>query len=305
MSKKIVTRENNQIVETNSFSAMAKVAETLLKSGFLPQAIKTSAQAIAIILTGKELGIPAMQSLRMINVIQGKPTMAAELMLALAYQHVPGFKYQVIKSTATECTCLFERPGHKPHEHTFTIADAQSLGLAGKDNWKKQPAVMLRWRCISSGLRLVAPDAIAGVYTAEEIAPDMRLNYETGTAVDVIEEAPREPNDGAPKKAEQEALPGIQEPPKVQFASPEPMRVSETYKRYAQVKELVKDCEADAIAWCIKNGFIKAGEHMGQVSDEHNQRILAQPAAFLTAIKSSIRAAAQDTKKGKDGKDSK
>jgi len=106
-------------------------------------------------------------------------------------------------------------------------------------------------------------------------------------------------NDGAPEKAEQKTLPGTQEPPKAQSASPESMQVSETYKRYAQVKELVKDCEADAIAWCVKNAFLKAGEHMEQVRDEHNQRILARPAAFLTAVRSTAQAVARDAKKAK------
>ena len=170
-----------------NFPAMMAQADVLIKSGFLPQAIRTPAQAVAIMLTGRELGIPTMQALRQINVIQGKPTMAAELMLALAYQRIPGFRYAVVKSTAQECVCQFERPGHKPYQHTFTMQDADALGLAGKQNWHTQPATMLRWRCISSGLRLVAPDAIAGVYTPEELMPDAKVNFDTG-AVDRIPE---------------------------------------------------------------------------------------------------------------------
>jgi len=170
-----------------NFPAMMAQADVLIKSGFLPQAIKTPAQAVAIMLTGRELGIPTMQALRQINVIQGKPTMAAELMLALAYQRIPGFRYAVVKSTAQECVCQFERPGHKPYQHTFTMQDADALGLAGKQNWHTQPATMLRWRCISSGLRLVAPDAIAGVYTPEELMPDAKVNFDTG-AVERIPE---------------------------------------------------------------------------------------------------------------------
>jgi len=44
------------------------------------------------------------------------------------------------------------------------------MGLAGKDNWKKQPKVMLQWRCTSAGMRFFAPDAICGMgYTPEEL----------------------------------------------------------------------------------------------------------------------------------------
>jgi len=173
-----------------NFPAMMAQAEVLIKSGFLPIAIKTPAQAVAIMLTGRELGIPTMQALRQINVIQGKPTMAAELMLALAYQRIPGFRYAVAKSTKDECVCQFERPGHKPYQHTFTMKDADALGLAGKQNWHTQPATMLRWRCISSGLRLVAPDAIAGVYTPEELMPDAKVNFDTGVVDRIPEPLP-------------------------------------------------------------------------------------------------------------------
>jgi len=179
----VMVRKQQELGEVN-LPDMMSMADTLIKSGFLPAAIKTGAQAVAIMLTGRELGIPTMQALRQINVIQGKPTMAAELMLSLAYKHVPGFKYSVVETTSTRCVCKFERPGHAPLTHKFDMGDAKALGLDSKDNWKKQPATMLRWRCISSGLRLVAPDAIAGVYTPEEIVPDARVNVESGTIIE-------------------------------------------------------------------------------------------------------------------------
>jgi len=155
-------------------------AEGLLKSGFLPAAIRTKEQAAAIILTGQELDLPPMLSLREVNVIQGKPTLSAQLMLTLAYTRIPGFRMNVIESTDTRCVMEFIRPGQKPYQHEFTSQDAEALKLLDKDNWKKQRKTMLRWRCAASGLRVTAPDAIAGFYTAEEINPDLEVNYQTG-----------------------------------------------------------------------------------------------------------------------------
>lgn len=203
---------NELVKQEPELPGMLAMAKTLIGSGFLPSAIKTPEQAVAIILTGKELGIPTMQALRQINVIQGKPTMAAELMLAMAYQHIPGFKYAVVESTADHCTCRFERPGHDPLVHTFSMADAKGMGLTGKDNWNKQPATMLRWRCISSGLRLVCPDAIAGVYTPEELSPDSHVNFESGVLV-------AEPVSTKPAVTMPQALPA---PEPVIDATPEP-----------------------------------------------------------------------------------
>jgi hypothetical protein len=53
---------------------------------------------------------------------------------------------------------------------SYTYSDARNLGLTAKDNWKKQPAVMMYWRCYSKGANRVAPDLINGLYTTEEVA---------------------------------------------------------------------------------------------------------------------------------------
>src|SRR5439155_15626863 len=58
------------------------LAQTLLQTGFLPQAIRTPGQALAIILTGQEMKLGPMQSLRSIGIINGKPVLAADLQLA-------------------------------------------------------------------------------------------------------------------------------------------------------------------------------------------------------------------------------
>jgi hypothetical protein len=53
---------------------------------------------------------------------------------------------------------------------TYKYSEATSMGLTGKDNWKKQPAVMQYWRCFSKGANRVCPDLISGMYNTEELA---------------------------------------------------------------------------------------------------------------------------------------
>ena len=152
-----------------TFDDMLRVAQTLIQSGFLPPQIKTPAQAVAIIMKGRELGIPEMQALSQINIIQGKPALAAELMLALAATR-SGVVAEEIESSDSVCILKFSRPGRKPHTESFTIEDAKKLGIAGKDNYSKQPRVMLRWRCVSAGVRFYCPEALGGAsYTPEEL----------------------------------------------------------------------------------------------------------------------------------------
>src|SRR3989338_37405 len=186
------TRSEVERFTPSRMSDLLTFSEGLLKSGFLPAAIRTKEQAAAIILTGQELDMPPMLSLREVNVIQGKPTLSAQLMLTLAYTRIPGFRMNVIDSTDTRCVMEFIRPGQKPYQHEFTSQDAESFKLLDKDNWKKQRKTMLRWRCAASGLRVTAPYAIAGFYTAEEINPDLEVNYQTGGLAEgqVVEVAP-------------------------------------------------------------------------------------------------------------------
>ena len=190
------TRSEVEKFTPSRMSDLLTFSEGLLKSGFLPAAIRTKEQAAAIILTGQELDLPPMLSLREVNVIQGKPTLSAQLMLTLAYTRIPGFKANVIESTDTRCLVEFIRPGQKAYQHEFTMQDAEALKLLEKDNWKKQRKTMIRWRCISSGLRITAPDAIAGFYTAEEINPDLQVNYQTGGLAEgqVVEATPTASN---------------------------------------------------------------------------------------------------------------
>lgn len=150
---------------------MLAFADTLVKTGFLPVAIKTPAQAVAVILTGRELGLGPMQALRSINIIQGKPALSAELMLALFKSR--GGKAVWRESTATKAVLWLRHPNGDEHTETFTIDDAQRAGLLGKQNWKIYPKAMLRARCASAGLRAVAPDVSAGIYDPDELGADI------------------------------------------------------------------------------------------------------------------------------------
>lgn len=65
----------------------------------------------------------------------------------------------------------------------YKYTDAASLGLTGKDNWKKQPGIMMYWRCFSKGANRVCPDLISGMYNTEELA-----SFTKGAAEVVITE---------------------------------------------------------------------------------------------------------------------
>jgi hypothetical protein len=124
---------------------------------------------------GQEIGLPPMRSLRQIYVVQGNPTMKAELLLALFRER--GGKAQEVKSTEDECEWAFTHPNGDTHTERLTWEEAQAKGYthaAGKlkDNWDKNPGrrIMLRWRVIANGTRVAGPDLVGGVYIEDELA---------------------------------------------------------------------------------------------------------------------------------------
>lgn len=163
-----------------------EMAGRLLASGYLPRAIQRPEQAFMIIVCGRELGLTATQSLRSIHIIEGKPTLSADLMLALTKRSPECTYFRLVESTAEIATFETQRRGEPgPTRMSFTIEEARAAGLTGKDNWKKYAAAMLRARCIASLVRAVYPDVMLSVYEENEIV-DQREREPQRVAAEVV-----------------------------------------------------------------------------------------------------------------------
>ena len=173
-----------------SFQQQLKQAELFIKSGFLPKAIDSPEKAVMIMQTGKDLGLSATEALRSISIIQGVPTMKAQLMLGLCYKTREVLDCKIVEEKG-KCSVTLTRKGMSPFTAIFTMEDAKALQLDRRDNWIKQPATMLRWRALSQACRIVFPDAISGLYTEEEIADEIIIDKQGN--VEVVEKPRPEP----------------------------------------------------------------------------------------------------------------
>lgn len=167
----IVVREGPSAAlafEPADVSQAVKLAQILVASRLLPRAIATPEAAFAVIMSGRELGLTAMQSLRSIHIIEGKPTMSADLMVALVKRSSVCRYFSLVESTADRATYETQRRDDpSPTRLSFTMAEARDAGVAGKDNWRKFPAAMLRARAASALVRAVYPDVLLGVYDSD------------------------------------------------------------------------------------------------------------------------------------------
>jgi hypothetical protein len=120
-------------------------------------------------LTGREFGLAAMQSLRNLFVVNNRATMSADMMSGLVFSRLPGAEINLIESTNEIATFEAKRPGGKSVRLSFSVDDAKQAALLDKENWRKYPKAMLRARALAGICRLVFPDVVSGLYTPEEM----------------------------------------------------------------------------------------------------------------------------------------
>lgn len=184
--------------EPSSIAEGYDLAKLLCASGLLPRGAQRPEAAFAIIATGRELGLTAMQSLRSIHIVDGKPTLSADLIAALCKSRADVCVYfRLVESTERVATYETQRKGEpEPTRMTWTWEDAQRAGVTGKDNWKKYPAAMLRARCITALARAVYPDLAMGVYDPDEVVQEPAVYAGQAEVVRPSPATKTEPSDG-------------------------------------------------------------------------------------------------------------
>lgn len=167
-----------------SLTEQAQYAERIAGAGIIPAAYKgRPADILVAIGLGQSMGLAPMESLYRINVIQGKPTASAELIAAQVRK--AGHRLRVRKDPRhMSVTASIVRADDPEFEFTATRNQqwAERMGLAGKDNYKRQPLTMLTWRAITAVAREACPEALYGVaYTPDEMHDMDRTPVQSST----------------------------------------------------------------------------------------------------------------------------
>jgi len=152
----------SNLIPVNDIQTMALA---VVKSGLF--GMKTVEQATALMLIAQAEGYHPALAARDYHIIQGRPTLKAETMMARFQQQGGKVEWNVL--TNEEVTATFSHPSGGSAKITWTIEMARSAKLADKDNWKAYPRAMMRARVVSEGIRTVFPGVVLGVYTPEEV----------------------------------------------------------------------------------------------------------------------------------------
>ncbi|MDU4692648.1 MAG: hypothetical protein E6Y12_03015 [Dermabacter sp.] len=171
----------------------------------LPKAYQGNpANALVAINLGSAMGLAPAESLYRIDVIGGTPSASAELVASNVRK--AGHKLRVHVDEANMSVTAQIIRADDP-DYTYEVKRdmkwAQEMGLAGKDNYKKQPLTMLQWRAITAVARLAASEALYGVgYTADELQEVQTPARPRASAADFTNEPAEDAAVAAPSDAQ-------------------------------------------------------------------------------------------------------
>ena len=181
-------------VNSNALGMKIAYAERLAQAGLLPQAYRQQpANVLLIVEQAEALGVPFASALNGIHIIEGRPTISPALMSGLVRR--AGHKLRV---TGNDTRAVAEIIRADDPDFTFrsewTIERAKQAGLAGRGQWGKYPAAMLKARAISEVCRDACQEVLAGVYTTEELNGDVAVTADGDVvAVTVVDDNPFTP----------------------------------------------------------------------------------------------------------------
>ena len=192
MSTEVTTQKQNFSLAPKDLDEAMRFADMLAGSSIVPKDyIGKPGNCLVAIQWGMELGLQPMQAMQSIAVINGRPSLWGDAMLALVKAH-PAFEWIKEECDGNVATCTIKRRGEPEVVQSFSLEEAKRAGLTGKAGpWTQYPKRMLQMRARGFALRDAFPDALRGVVSAEE-ARDTPTERDMGAA-EVVSSRPAEP----------------------------------------------------------------------------------------------------------------
>lgn len=153
-----------------TFDEAWRFCEIVTSSGLCPKGFeKKPADAFIAIQWGSEVGLKALQALQNIAVINGRPSLWGDAVIAIV-RASPLCEYVKETDDGHTATCKVKRRGEAEEIRTFSMDDAKTAGLMGKQGpWTQYPKRMRQMRARAFALRDVFPDVLKGMPIAEEL----------------------------------------------------------------------------------------------------------------------------------------
>ena len=248
------------------------------KSGLAPKGIQSTEAICVAIQMGLEVGLTPMAALQNIAVINGRPSLWGDAQLAVVrgtgeleefeewYEdrgaRLP--RNPADYTDATTAVCRVKRRGYKPHEVSFSVADAKRANLWSKDGpWRQYPARMLKMRARAFALRDEFGDSLRGMLSAEE---------RMGSSIDIEASVSPNPTFTPPTTIE---TPSVQDAPKARRGR---QRKNQS-EQLEPERQVLEQAQAPEVASADEERIVSP-----PVPEEPPQQISASPQEMLAQI---------------------
>lgn len=168
--------DENSYLAKGNYEHYCKIAKMMAASDMVPKGYKDKPADILISMEmGRSLNLAPLYAIQNIAVINGKPCLYGDGMLAVCSGH-PEFE-NINEEPILDADnriigyqCSVKRKGRTVVTQCFTIEQAKLASLWGKVGpWKQYPERMLQLRARGFALRDSFADALGGVRMAEEV----------------------------------------------------------------------------------------------------------------------------------------
>ena len=166
-----VEQSNRQFdLSPQTFEQALTFSKYLADSDLVPKDFKGKpANCLIAMQWGMELGLKPLQALQNLAVINGRPALWGDAVLAIV-RSSPLCEYVNESDDGETATCRVKRKGEPEQVRTFSMDDARKAGLTGKQGpWTSYPRRMRQMRARAFALRDVFPDVLRGMPVAEEL----------------------------------------------------------------------------------------------------------------------------------------
>jgi len=164
-----LVRSSGSAMPIASMNDLARAGEAIAQSGMF--GVTNAGAGMVVAATCHSQGISLMEFARTYHIIDGKPSMRADAMLAEFRKR--GGRYRMVSNTVDKAAAMFEFEGNKI-EFVVTMDDAKRTGDAFKGDgklkstWAHRSDDMLWARMVSKAVRRLCPEIVYGLYSPEE-----------------------------------------------------------------------------------------------------------------------------------------
>ena len=189
-STAIATRQQFDL-SPQTFEQALTFSNYLADSDMVPKDFKGKpGNCLVAIQWGMEIGLKPLQAMQNIAVINGRPSLWGDAVIALV-RSSPLCEYIIEEDDGRTATCKVKRRGEPEQSRSFSMDDAKAAGLLGKQGpWTQYPKRMRQMRARAFAVRDVFPDVLKGLPVAEEVM-DMPAERHMGQVERVEPAAPQ------------------------------------------------------------------------------------------------------------------